>query len=132
MVSPADTVLVTGNATFNSASSVNQLTQGYLRIGGNFTQLATTSPFSFPPSGAHVTALGSGVGRTASFASPGTGSAGAHFANLDVSSATGGITLSGIVNVDGKLSSLVGAGAAPTLKAPTSPCREAPRSAGRP
>jgi len=54
MTNPSDTVNVGGDAIFAGAAG-GVLTDGVLQIGGNFTQLATTSAASFAASAAHVT-----------------------------------------------------------------------------
>ncbi|HMV31535.1 MAG TPA: hypothetical protein PKA50_05380 [Gemmatimonadales bacterium] len=93
MLSIADSVTVLGNANFNGGSTSGLLTAGVLRIGGNFTQGTGSSVAAFAPSGTHLTQLGAAAARTVSFASPGAGAAGSHFQALDLSAATGGLTL---------------------------------------
>src|SRR5690606_21725401 len=79
--------------TFSGGSTLGLLTAGSITIGGNFTQTATTSTTSYAPSGTHATFLGTSTASTASFGSPGAGAAGSHFQVLDLSNATGGVTL---------------------------------------
>ncbi|HXI19549.1 MAG TPA: hypothetical protein VNH46_00605, partial [Gemmatimonadales bacterium] len=46
-----------GNVTFDGGSETGQLTAGLLEVGGDFSQLATTSTTSFVASGTHLTRL---------------------------------------------------------------------------
>jgi hypothetical protein len=70
MTNSADFVTVTGNASFNGGSTNGLLTAGLLQVGGDFAQLASTSPQSFAASCNHTTEL-TGTGPTISFATPG-------------------------------------------------------------
>jgi len=110
MASNADSVVVSGDASFNGASTSGLLTAGTLLVGGNFTQGNATSGLSFAASGSHVTKLGSGAARTVTFATPGTGAGGSHFNTLDVTPATGGLTFTTDAFVDSTLAASVGAG----------------------
>ncbi|MBP6668421.1 MAG: hypothetical protein KA180_03155, partial [Gemmatimonadales bacterium] len=107
----ADSVTVAGNANFNGGSTNGLLTAGVLRVSGDFTQGTGSSTLSFAPSGTHLTRLGSAAATTATFASPGAAAAGSHFKNLDLTPATGGVTLGSNAIVDSAFAVSVGAGA---------------------
>jgi len=112
MLGAGDSLIVSGSALFAGGSTSGLLTNGWLRVIGNFTQTnAGGSATSFAPSGLHKTTLGSGAPLTASLGSPGSGATGSHFQNLEVTPATGGLALSGNVVVDSALIAAVGAGA---------------------
>jgi fibronectin-binding autotransporter adhesin len=98
MQNALDSVLVTGFAGFGGASSVGLMTNGVLRVGGSFTQTSGTSNTSFAASGSHKTILGSAAIRVVNFATPGTGLS--KFGRLDVSGASGGLTLSNNIVAD--------------------------------
>ena len=104
MQNPVDSLIVGNAATFAGGSTVGLLTAGVLRVSGNFTQSATVSTTSFAPSGSHKTVLGSAAGGAVSIGSPGLGAAGSHFQVLDVTSATGGITLDVNMQADSLIS----------------------------
>jgi hypothetical protein len=93
----------TGAAVFGGGSTAGLMTAGVLKVGGSFIQTSGTSTLSFAPSGTHKTVLGAAAVRVANFASPGTGGTGSHFANLDVTAASGGLTLANDIVVDGAL-----------------------------
>ncbi|MCC7001171.1 MAG: Ig-like domain-containing protein [Gemmatimonadaceae bacterium] len=80
MTSPADTLFISGNAQFEGASTLNQLTAGHLAIGGNFTQTGTAT--SFHAVAPHETWLVGSATQTVSFATPGYGVADSHFGTL--------------------------------------------------
>jgi hypothetical protein len=109
-----DSVLVTGFTGFGGGSTVGLLTNGVLRVGGSFTQTSGTSSTSFAASGNHTTIIGAAAVRIVNFATPGTGGAGSHFGNVDVTAGSGGITLVNNIVVDGSLISLP-TGTAPTI-----------------
>ncbi len=100
---PTDSLVVGGDASFKGASEVGLLTDGFLQIGGNFDQASTNSPTSFAASGRHLTLLGAATARSVNFASPGSGAAGSHFNALNLSDATGGLTMNSDVVVDSAL-----------------------------
>ena len=104
MIDPLATLTVTGNATFAGGSESGLLTDGKLRVSGNFTQSAVTSVTSFAPSGRHQTILGAATARAISMGSPGAGGNGSHFQVLDVSNATGGLSLDVNMQADSLLS----------------------------
>jgi hypothetical protein len=107
-----DTLTVGGDALFAGGSTSGLLTNGWLRVSGNFTQTnAGGSATSFAPSGLHKTTLGSGAALTVSFGTPGSGAGGSHFQSLEVTPATGGLAFSGNTFVDSVLVAAVGAGA---------------------
>jgi hypothetical protein len=116
MQNALDSVITTGtgSAFFGGGSTVGLLTAGVLKIAGNFVQTAGTSATSFAASGTHKTLLGAGGVKIINFATPGTGAAGSHFANLDVTTATGGLNLSNDIVADGALIAQP-TGTAPTL-----------------
>ncbi len=92
--SASNALNVSGNASFAGGSTAGLLTQGTITVAGNFTQSAAGgSTLSFAPSGTHMTTVGSGSATTIDFGSPGSGGAGSHFQNLDLSNATGGVSL---------------------------------------
>jgi hypothetical protein len=95
---------VGGNANFSGGSTDGLLTAGQLIVAGNFTQSAITSQTSFAPSGTHTTSVGGSALTTIDFGSPGSGTGGSHFQNLDLSNATGGVTLTVNSIVDGLFS----------------------------
>ncbi len=113
MQNPLDSVLVNGFAGFGGGSTVGLLTNGVIQVGGSFTQSSGTSATSFAASGSHKTIVGAGAVRVLNFATPGSGGAGSHFGNLDVTLASGGLTLTNDIVVDGTLI------ATPTGTAPT-------------
>jgi hypothetical protein len=107
-----DSLIVGGNALFAGGSTSGLLTNGWLRVTGNFTQTnAGGSATSFAPSGLHKSTLGSGVASTVTFGTPGSGATGSHFQNLEVTPATGGLTFAVNSIVDSALIAAVGAGA---------------------
>ncbi|HXI20986.1 MAG TPA: hypothetical protein VNH46_07875, partial [Gemmatimonadales bacterium] len=57
MTNAADQLTALGNVTFDGGSETGQLTAGLLEVGGDFSQLATTSTTSFVASGTHLTRL---------------------------------------------------------------------------
>lgn len=93
MIDAGATLAVSGNASFAGGSTDGLLTAGTLSIGGNFTQSAVVSTTSYAPGGTHKTVFSNTVGKTVSMGSPGLLSGGSHFQVLDVSAATGGISL---------------------------------------
>jgi hypothetical protein len=103
MTNPTGQITVGGNALFNGGPENGLLTAGSLTVQGDFTQANGSSTNSFAASGAHTTILGAGAAKVVNFASPGTGAAGSHFANLDVTAATGGLTLVNNIVADGAL-----------------------------
>ena len=110
-----------GNATFAGGSTTGLLTLGEITVRGNFTQTAITSVTSFAPSGTHTTAFVSTAAQVIDFGSPGTLTAGSHFAALDLTGATGGAGLTVNSIADSLFSSspsakLTGAGASLTAR----------------
>jgi hypothetical protein len=103
MTDPSSAVTVSGNATFAGGSTDGLLTAGTLSVGGNFTQIAN-SVTSYAPSGTHKTVLGSAAARTVSIGSPGAGAGGSHFQVLDVTPATGGLSLDVNMQADSLIS----------------------------
>jgi hypothetical protein len=105
MQSPLDSVITgpTGAAIFGGGSTLGLLTDGVLKVGGSFSQTSGTSSTSFAASGTHKTVLGAAGVRVVNFATPGTGGAGSHFGNLDVTAGTGDINLVNNIVVDGSL-----------------------------
>ncbi|MBL8980166.1 MAG: hypothetical protein JNM53_17270, partial [Gemmatimonadetes bacterium] len=93
MTSVFSLMLISGDALFAGGSTNGLLTAGEIVVSGSFTQAAGTSVTSYAPSGSHRTTVGSANPGTISFASPGAGAAGSHFHVLDLSNATGGVTL---------------------------------------
>lgn len=102
MTQAIDTLWMTGSALFNGGSTDGLMTNGTLIVGSEIIAVLG-SPTAFAPSGSHVTvSLGSNAG--AQFATPGTGAAGSHFANLDLTQMDSGFDLNSDVFVDGTLS----------------------------
>ncbi len=114
MIDPTAALIVSGNATFAGGSTAGLLTAGTLSIGGNFTQSAVVSTTSYAPSGTHKTLFTTTVSRTVSMGSPGAGAGGSHFQVLDVSAATGGLTL----DVNLQADSIISTSAAAKISSP--------------
>jgi hypothetical protein len=112
MVTPGDSLYVTGDVLFAGGDESGRLSAGTLVIGGNFQQSAITDVNSFNAKGTHRTAFASptGASQNAFFDSPGSGAAGSHFQDLDVTAAIGGINLNVNSNVDGALIASGGGG----------------------
>ena len=104
MLNANDSILVGANATFAGGTTTNLLTQGVLLVKGDFTQSAVTSTTSYSPSGTHKTVLGDAAARAISIGSPGALTAGSHFQVLDVSNATGGLSLDVNMQADSLIS----------------------------
>ncbi|MGB7213214.1 MAG: hypothetical protein WBC97_11395 [Gemmatimonadales bacterium] len=124
MTSANDTLGVSGNFSTAGRSTYATLTNGAIDLGGNFIQVDGASPASFAATGAHTVRFLGGQ-HTWGFATPDTGVAGSHFANLTVlsggvarstaGSATvvaGNLTLIGGTLVD-SMTHLVGEGTVP-------------------
>ncbi len=77
-------VTVSGNATFDGASTTGALTDGLLEITGNITQQSDVSTSSFVAANAHTTRLTGTAQQTLSFADP----VNSQFYNLDVTNTT--------------------------------------------
>jgi hypothetical protein len=93
----ADVVNVGGDAIFDGGSTNGLLTGGQLTVGGNFTQLAATSPQSFAASCNHFTEL-TAPAPNISFATPGP--AASHFGTLSQGQFGGTFNLAGSVVVE--------------------------------
>jgi hypothetical protein len=110
MTNGADQVVVSGNTQFAGQDETGLLTAGVLDLKGNFTQTAGPSVNAFVASGTQRTRFtGSGV-QNIIFVHP----ANSHFQELDVSSATGGLTLGSSIFVNDSLISRPAAGS-PTI-----------------
>jgi hypothetical protein len=70
MNNATDSLLVSGTTSFDGGNETGLLTNGVLRLGGNFTQLASLSNSSFRATGNHKTVV-AGTG-TYTFATPGS------------------------------------------------------------
>ncbi|MBK7351928.1 MAG: hypothetical protein IPI92_18905 [Gemmatimonadetes bacterium] len=101
MTNALDSVLVTGAAIFGGGSTGGKLTAGYLKVGGSFSQTTGITPSSFAASGSHKTELGAAAVRVVTFASPGFGTGTSQFNDLDITGATGGLTMNSNVAVLG-------------------------------
>ena len=101
MTNALDSVLVTGAAIFGGGFTGGKLTAGYLKVGGSFSQTSGTTAGSFAASGTHKTELGAAAVRVVTFASPGFGTGTSQFNDLDITGATGGLTLNSNVAVLG-------------------------------
>ncbi|HMV33372.1 MAG TPA: hypothetical protein PKA50_14740, partial [Gemmatimonadales bacterium] len=93
MTNALDSVLVTGAAIFGGGFTGGKLTAGYLKVGGSFSQTSGTTAGSFAASGIHKTELGAAAVRVVTFASPGFGTGTSQFNDLDITGATGGLTM---------------------------------------
>jgi hypothetical protein len=113
MVTATDSVIVNGNATFNGMAtpafppSSTVLTNGVLRLKGNFSQLATVSNQSFVATTPHKTVLDGVAGQTISFATP--GSPGSWMSSLEIRNAAGIVLPNGGIAF-GTVSVIAGAG----------------------
>lgn len=93
-----DSVLIAGNAFFQGGQSI--LTDGYLEIGGSFTQ--SGDPLAFQAAAPHETWLVGSGGAPVSFAHPGFGPDSSHFGVLYHSKSGGAaLTLGTDVYVNG-------------------------------
>ena len=117
----ADSLIVTGNATFDGGSESGNLTNGNLVIGGNFTQAHTSSTASFVAGANHRTVFNGTSLQTITAAD----STGAPFGSLDLRNTVGvsitsllqalnGVTLAAGAQVTVTDSSFVGKGLAIT------------------
>jgi len=91
MQTPTGSLVVQGKATFAGGSTAGLLTAGLLLVGGNFTQLGTTSfQASGGPTGHTTIFTNPTVPQTVSFAAPDTLSegsgthSGSHFGNMEM------------------------------------------------
>jgi hypothetical protein len=106
MTDPADQVEVLSGASFGGGDETGKLTNGVLTVFGDFVQTAKQSNLSFAATGQHTTRLGDLVPRSINFGSPGSGAAGSHFANLDLSQSGGDtLSLATPIFIDGVLTS---------------------------
>jgi hypothetical protein len=109
----ADTLQVTGAAIFGGGSTFGLLSNGVLKVGGSFTQTSANSTTSFAPDPTFVTILGAAAVRVVNFQSPGVNGSGSHFGALDMTAASGGLTMNSDVQADGAL--IVGTTGTPPL-----------------
>jgi hypothetical protein len=122
MTDPGAQLTVGGSALFAGGDETGKLTAGKLLIGGDFAQLNSSSSSSFAPSGSHTTAFTSpSTVQNVDFTSPGAGASGSHFQVLDLSNATGGISLSlntiaDVVQSTSTSAKLIGNGASLTAR----------------
>ena len=121
MTNPGASLAIAGDAVFNGGSTTGLLTAGSLQIGGSFIQLSTTSLTSFAPSGSHKTVFSSVLSQAITFTSPGGGATGSHFQVLDLTGASGGVSLGGNTIADSVISTntvakLIGGGASLTMR----------------
>ncbi len=93
MNNAADQLTVGGSAFWLGGDENGKLTDGVLQVAGDFAQFALSSTTSFAASGKHKTVLSSATAQTVDFGSPGLGAAGSHFQVLDLSGASGGVSL---------------------------------------
>jgi alpha-tubulin suppressor-like RCC1 family protein len=110
MTSSLDSLLVSGTTVFGGGSTFGLLTSGVLRLGGDLVTSGTSNA-AYAPSGIHRTALTSTGGQNVSFGVTGSGAAGSHFQILDLTGASGGVSIAGPVQIDSVL--VVPAGASP-------------------
>ncbi|MEO8636640.1 MAG: hypothetical protein ABI587_15290 [Gemmatimonadales bacterium] len=103
MTNGLDSLVVSGAGIFGGGFTGGKLTAGYLKIGGSFSQTSGTSTGSFVASGTHKTELGAAAVRVVNFASPGLGAGTSQFNNLEVTLATGGLSLATNTFLTGQL-----------------------------
>ena len=101
MINPADQVNVTGDVLWAGGDHSGSLTDGILRVSGNFTQAVT--PDAFDPSAAFSTELNGAANQEIQFANPGQGGIVSHFHNLRVTNAAAAVQLLSDVYVTGQL-----------------------------
>lgn len=121
MTNPSDQLNIGGDASFAGASESGLLTAGTMTLNGNFAQSAVVSTLSFAPSGSFETVMASSGPQTADFGSPGAGAAGSHFQVLDLSNASGGVSLTVNTIADSLISTnpealLLGGGSSLTVR----------------
>jgi hypothetical protein len=112
MTNVADQVIVNGNATFQGGDEAGLLSAGTLTVSGDFAQ-NNGNGNAFAASGSHKVVLDGTGNQTVNFGSPSV--ANSHFQNLDVTSNTGGVTITTAVFVNLQLISGVGPGAPPKI-----------------
>ncbi len=94
MQNPADTVLVTNQATFAGGATAGLLTEGLLEVRGKLLQTNSGTGFpanSFSASGNHTTRLAGPNPQQVDIFNVGSGPTASHFANLDLSLKTGSV-----------------------------------------
>ena len=96
MTNSQSTLIVNGASIFAGASETGWLTNGTLRVLGDFTQSSTVSPSSFASSGGHGTFIEGTSAKTVSFASPSN----SFFQFLTITSSST-VTLATTVTVNG-------------------------------
>jgi hypothetical protein len=113
MTQPNAVTVVQGNVTFDGASETGLLAAGVLQIGGNFTQLATTSASSFAADSGFLVQFNGTVPHSVSFATPGTGATTSRFADLLLQSGVNltfasSASMIGTLSQNGTLTALAG------------------------
>ena len=104
MTNPADTVTVTGNASFEAAGSVasgvGNFSAGLLRVGGNFTEtrVGASGTTAFASTGTKVVFDGTAA-QTVSFQDPGASSS--RFQDVQIDNTVRGVTLTSNVVATG-------------------------------
>ncbi|HKV76139.1 MAG TPA: hypothetical protein VJN95_16595, partial [Gemmatimonadales bacterium] len=117
MTNAVDTVLAT-NALFQGGSESGALTAGVLSLTGNFTQTGLSSTQAFVATGSHKTVFTGTALQTLQMVN--AGAALSRFNILDISTATGGVSLTSATYVAGQFVALPGAGGTPVLRGTTS------------
>jgi len=82
MNNPLDHVEISGNATFNGGNSQGYLTEGVLKVHGDFVQLGSAHAASFSASGNHKVVLNGSSRQQVSFQNPSPTLS--HFQNLEI------------------------------------------------
>jgi hypothetical protein len=112
-----DTLSVAGNytvqGTFGGASTNGVMTDGVLKIGGNFTQ--TGAALSFAASAGHKSLFNGTVAQTINFEDP--SATGSRFGILEITNTAGASAITMATNVFALGQVVVGAGVTPTISA---------------
>lgn len=103
MTNTADTLSLSGSATFGGGSTAGLLTAGMLELHGDFAQ--SGSPSSFSASGTHQTWFHGMADQQVGFANPGTGAGASHFNDVGLAMGSEGASAVLVSDVwaDGRL-----------------------------
>jgi parallel beta-helix repeat protein len=82
MTNPSDVLEISGNATFNGGNSQGYLTEGNLKVAGDFVQLGSAHAASFSATGNHKVLLNGSSKQQVSFQNPSPTLS--HFQNLEI------------------------------------------------
>ncbi|HEX9728791.1 MAG TPA: hypothetical protein VGA37_09835 [Gemmatimonadales bacterium] len=100
MDAATDSLVVTGNATFDGGSTDGLLSAGTLLVGGDLSQTSTNSASSFRASGTHLTVLDGAAPQTVTFDAPSAGES--RFQDLDVTN-TSSVAFASTGHVEGAM-----------------------------